>query len=354
MNNEENKNKKGLQAVIIALAAIGLLSIIALGIYGVVSIKESFDQRAYDSDHERYEESSDEIEEEKENAVAEAPKVKELVGAGKDIDRSDVKTITGEPATVAAPVNENGDLKITFLGDGVLDNFRGDNGIDDIVAQNLNATVYNLAVSDTSATPQLEKSIDNKSDDNICGLSIVKALVGEVPLDKLKDKAAGQIIGSHRDEILSSDIFVIEYGIVDFMTGKPKTFSDDPDSFYNYYGALKEMLRLITKNAPNAKIVVCQPSYIYFYRDNGEYVGDTYTLNNGPGSEYDYGDTAGCVAGEFNALFYKLESQGISAQNSGEMLTDGVYMNEKGRRVYADNLSGAITRNFIDPPQQSE
>ena len=114
-----------------------------------------------------------------------------------------------------------------------------------------------------------------------------------------------------------------------------------------YVAALREMVRILQGYFPSAKIIICQPSYLYFYRDNGEYIGDTYSLNNGPGSEFDYAGKAEVVSNEYGTYLYTLDRQGVNSYNCEELMIDGVHLNESGRSLYAANLIDLIKHNVL-------
>ena len=353
--SENNKNTphKGLQIAILILAIIGLVSVLVLSVIGILAVREHFSKEKEEVQTVTAEEKTPDTEA-KPETTEETIENTEEADTGEATQEADPFENVIVPETTAEEaddetVYEDGKLTITFFGDSILDHYRDETGVAGKLSAMLDATVYNLGIGGTCAAAERDAQFSNEKWDCTCGLGMVKALAGEINIDVLRDCTATQIMREHMDEIKESDIFIIEYGINDFLSGKPMASEDlIHDPLYSYVGAMKEMVRILQNNFPNAKIIICQPSYVYFYRDNGEFIGDTYTLNNGPGSEYDYGGKAEYVANEYGAIFYSIDKQGIDSYNSDEMLIDGIHMSERGRALYAENLKNLIWETILD------
>ena len=351
--NEKHPSHKGFQIVILVFAIIGMLSVLGFSIIGILAVKDYF------SDHEsKSSQKVTEAQDDKEDALNEIINSEKITKNGNEEDDG-YASVTAEglknaviPETEASndadiSVYDDGKLKITFFGDSILDGFRDETGIAYRVATDLDATVYNLAIGGTCVTPEADAQLENDKWNCTCGLGMAKALAGEISIDALRDCTATQIMREHLDEIRQSDIFIIEYGINDFMSGKATSSDDYISGMTTYVGALREMVRILQGYFPSAKIIICQPSYLYFYRDNGEYIGDTYSLNNGPGSEFDYAGKAEVVSNEYGTYLYTLDRQGINSYNCEELMIDGVHLNESGRSLYAANLIDLIKHNVL-------
>ncbi|MCR4787585.1 MAG: SGNH/GDSL hydrolase family protein [Lachnospiraceae bacterium] len=350
MNNKENNHvHKVFQIVILVFAVIGMISVLGLSVVGFFAVKnyvlnkDSGKVEIADAE----EETEVNVEEIEEEITPESPEAEKSVMAPMSELKEAALPETETQNLEDQMVYEDGKLTITFFGDSILDNFRDETGIANRMAYDLDATVYNLAIGGTCATPEPDAYFENDRWNCTCGLGMVKALAGDISIDVLRDCTATQILREHIEEIRKSDIFIIEYGINDFLSAKPMASDDYRSGMSTYVGAMREMVNILRTNYPEAKIIICQPSYIYFYRDNGEFIGDTYTLNNGPGSEFDYGGKAEVVANEYGTYFYSLDRQGIDSYNSDEMLLDGIHLSETGRSVYSSNLSGLIKRNIL-------
>ncbi len=346
--NEKKEQHKGFQLVVMVFALIGVISVLTLSVIGIFAVKAYFSK---DKESAKIENSDDKDETELNIETLNSPEPepeKENTDSASQPALKEAVLPDTEPQSVADDtVYEEGKLTITFFGDSILDNYRDETGVANRIAADLEATVFNLAIGGTCVTPEPDSYLEDERWNCTCGLGMVKALAGHIDIDVLRDCTATQILRDHREEILRSDIFVIEYGINDFLSAKPMSSDDYRSGMTTYVGALREMVRILRDNCPDAKIIICQPSYIFFYKDNGEFIGDTYTLNNGPGSEFDYGGKAEVVANEYGTYFYSLDRQGIDSYNSDEMLEDGIHMSEAGRSLYASNLSDLIRRNIL-------
>ena len=359
--NEKKPMNKGLQITILIFALIGVLAVLTLCVIGVLAIRNHFAGGKDEVQKIKVEESTADIDAEageegmKPEEISEDTNTDAEANADKNTDGNEPDPFENVlvPDTEAAEtadefINEDGELTITFFGDSILDHYRDETGVAGKLSAMLDATVEYRAIGGTCAAAERDAKFENERWDCTCGLGMVKALVGDISIDVLRDCAATQIMREHMDEIKQSDIFIIEYGINDFLSGKPMASEDlIHDPLYSYVGAMKEMVRILQSNFPNARIIICQPSYVYFYKDNGEFIGDSYTLNNGPGSEYDYGGKAEYVANEYGAVFYSMDKQGIDSYNSDEMLIDGIHLSERGRALYAENLKNLIWEEIL-------
>lgn len=348
---------KTLSVIIVVFAVIG---VIAVGYLGVVGIKNLIGSSEDDSSNvasllqdvkeSQYEGDETDIgtnvyvDESGENTTAEstAPDfVDPTIPSGEKTE------IVTENATTN-DVNNDGKIQITFLGDSILDNFRGETGICEQVEKILDAKVYNIAIGGTSASVSRGGLGYDDSFDDTCGLGITKVLANRISLDVIMDCKAKEIIREHIEDIKKSDIFVIEYGINDFLACRTRVEMDNLYDPYTYEGALRLMIADLRKINPDAAIVLCQTTYIELYRDNGEYVGNTYTLDNGTGSAMDYNGTMASVVNAVGDLYmFKHEDTGINVYNFNDTVLDGIHLNENGRKIYAENFSKFLADNVI-------
>lgn len=349
--NNGNKQNRTFFIVLVIFAIIGLISLIGLGVFGLVKIKEKITTKAEKPQEVTLVELN-EVDSFKKDENNSAQVVEEHTsGSGNTVAETLSDVVV--PETNASEVEDEVELdperlQIVFLGDSILDNFRDETGIVYLVGEALDADVINLAIGGTSASIGYDNDKSDEKWDSTSGAGVAKAICGIVSPDVLFDCTAKTLIKSHMDDFKNTDIFVIEYGINDFMYGRAMVDLDDLTNPTTYEGALRQMLNAITQTYPNAKIVTCQPSYVEFFRENGEYVGNSYVLNNGPGTEYDYGRKMEMLSKEYGTYFFSFEDNGITMGNASETLLDGVHLNENGRRIYAENLSEFIRDNIIN------
>lgn len=350
-----NNSNKGFSIVLIIFAIIGLISVIGLGVFALMKISDKFADRenqavtTIELEDNRAQESEDtapNIELEAESGLGnnEPPSTTEVTEVLQDALIPDVRASVEDD-----DVELNNDrLQIVFMGDSILDNFRDGTGIVYLVGQALDADVINLAIGGTCASCSVDNDKTDENWDATCGAGVAKAVCGIISPEVFYDCTAKTLIKEHMDDFKNTDIFVIEYGINDFMFGRQMVADDgwDPTT---YVGGLRHMMDALTQTYPNAKVVMCQPSYVEFFRENGEYVGNTYVLDNGTGTEYDYGRKMENIANEFNAYFFPFDDNGITMTNASETLLDGIHLSETGRKIYAENLAEFIKDKVIDP-----
>ena len=341
--NNGNKQNKAFFIVLVIFAIIGLISLIGLGIFGLVKIKEKITNKV----EKPQEVKTVELEETPTpSAIEEKPNAGENEVAEA---LSEIAVPETNPSVVEDEVElDDGRLQIVFLGDSILDNFRDDTGIVYLVGEALDADVINLAIGGTCASISIDNAWSDEEWNSTSGAGVAKAVCGLVNPDVLFDCTAKTLIKSHMDDFKNTDIFVIEYGINDFMFGRQMCDLENLNNPTTYEGGLRHMFNALTATYPDAKIVACQPSYVEFFRENGEYVGNTYVLDNGTGTEYAYGEKMENLSKEYGAYFFSFEDNGITMGNASETLLDGVHLSQEGRRIYAENLSKFIKNYVID------
>lgn len=270
-------------------------------------------------------------------------------------DTLEVKT---EGTAVVPSTDESKyDLQIVLLGDSIIGNDRGDNGVAGCLADACNAKIYNLGIGGTSAgllpLPKEEYNYNNWSSIGLLG--VVNAMVGNID---------NQIFADYKEmyealvecDFNQTDYFVIEYGINDFLSGKiplSRYQADGSvlpiDDVHTYVGAMNTAINMLQTNYPNAKIMVVSPHYCQFF--SGEtYLGDSYTFNLGYGTLIEFSRCATNVYEQNSAngvLFYDaFNESGINAETADKYLEDGIHLSAEGRRVYADYLARLISSDY--------
>lgn len=354
MNSDDKKKiSKPLSIVIVVFAVIGVISVGYLGFKGIQSLVSNSEENRNvatlleNAKENKYsgEENSNVYAEEKTPAPS-SEETSEMPFVDPTQQTSETQNVTVSPEG-NADTNGDGRVQITFLGDSILDNFRGETGICELVAKDLDAKMYNIAIGGTPASVPRNGSAYDDTFDGMCGLAVTKILAGRISIDHIYDCTAKDIIREHAEDIKKSDIFVIEYGINDFLAGRMRVNLDDLNDPFTYEGGLRMMIYDLQAINPSAAIVLCQTTYIELYRDNGEYVGNTYTLDNGPGTAADYNGTMESVANALGLYIFKHADTGIDVYNFNDTVLDGIHLNEKGRAIYAENFSKYLKTQVI-------
>ncbi len=250
---------------------------------------------------------------------------------------------------VGTLVGSDATMQIVVIGDSQFGNYKGYDGLASLVSQYCHANVYNLAIGGTTAAVQLTDGQDMRSWDSDCGLGMTYAIVGDVPADFLQNYSS---IDYQRKvfagcDFSKTDVFVVEYGVNDFMSKIPIDDSSNPSKAYR--SALETIIHRLRSTFPDVAIVICGPGYAQFL-NNGTYVGDSNTLNYGYGTLYDYACAAQNVVSSINqgnvSYMNPYDFLNINASNAKDnLLADGIHMSPENRKKYAQMLSRIIIRS---------
>lgn len=235
------------------------------------------------------------------------------------------------------------ELQIVFLGDSIFDNNRDGTGVPYLTAEQCEADVYNLAIGGTSASLEPGESVWTEDWDSRALVSVVKAMRGEVPTSNFEGSRTQEILDNKNISWEDTDYFIVEYGINDFFRAVPLDNHDDYYDKHTYAGALRYAVSNLQEVAPDATIIMCGPHYAQFYNNQGQFIGDSNTLNTGYGTLFDYKGICQYVAKEYQVEFLDAYFDlGIDGYTAEEYLEDGVHLTAEGRQVYADVLAKMI------------
>ena len=254
------------------------------------------------------------------------------------------------PAGVASTLyGKNGKamFQVVVLGDSQFANFLGTEGLGYLLSQKLHANVYNLALGGKcAAAEQEDRGKDMSQWGTTCGVNLMKAIIGEQDTTCLNGWDYQMNVFNSCD-FSKTDLFVLEYGVNDYLSKKPMYDENDPGSVYTYFGALESMILDIRNYFPEAQILVCTPTYAQFWQGGtGAFLGDSNIINNGYGTLYNYVETATHPAGghQNTSTVNEYENSGINPYTASEDLLDGIHMTDAGRVKYANLLSRVALR----------
>lgn len=240
-------------------------------------------------------------------------------------------------------------FQVVVLGDSQFANFLGMDGLGYLLSEKLHANVYNLALGGKcAAAEQADVGKDMSQWETTCGVNLMKAIVGEQSESCLDGWDYQKNVFESCD-FSKTDLFVLEYGVNDYLSKKPMYDENDPGSVYTYYGALESMIVDIRNYFPNAQILVCTPTYAQFWQGGtGAFLGDSNIVNNGYGTLFNYVETATHPAGGHpnTSTVNEYENSGIDMYSASEDLLDGIHMTEAGRVKYANLLARVALRSM--------
>lgn len=247
-----------------------------------------------------------------------------------------------DTASSDASSSSEDELVVVYLGDSQMDNGREDNtDIPSYVQQILGGTHYNLGVGGSVATNKA--GTDYSQDSNLFGfLSIWD---GRYTVDEclLPTYAAYDIIQNVNLEDV--DVFVLAYGINDFLSKCPRAYDYDTTNYATYKGGLTYGINKLRMLCPNAVIVVCSPTYCYFYDVVGIKNSDGNMADLGYGPLAEYASTCEQTAKEKDCMYldtYYGTTFDLSVYTYDKYTTDGIHLNNTGRQIYATVLSRYI------------
>ncbi len=260
------------------------------------------------------------------------------------------------PPVAEAPVEDDKVMDIVFMGDSQFDNARGTGSEIPAYTCHLldNVRYSNLAIGGTAASLERGHDPDAGTMTDSCFIGLCYALAGKVIDTSFVDKyPAGEELKNIDPSKV--DLYVIEYGANDYINGKDLRNPDDNYDIHSYKGALTVGIETLKSISPNAKFLICGPSYCMWYNADGYVIGDSYTVSKGIGTLSEYADICGNLADEegitymdtMYATYFDLKITTVD-----DYLSDGLHYNEKGRQIYATALAHFIKKTMgIDDPE---
>ena len=352
-------NKKPVQIIVCIFAAIGLVAVIGGAVFlGVSAVKKSSKNAEASSETVKEETLESTIE----NYSAKEKETEEESTASESADASATPSPT--PAKSYAEYGgtielEDGKPLMVFLGDTVYDYHRdGATSIPNLIGERCNANVINLAMEDCPASTAVDADEDDPKSYAHTGIGVAEAMAGLRDVDTLDDSPAKEIIKDNPDIFAQTDVFVISYGIYDFLYDHATNVNDYPEAPWSYEAAIRRIIKAIETVAPEAKIVLMRPTYCEFvYGDNNEFYGSNQDYRRLYGTLFDYANKLDGFDDLDGKLFkYNTEGDdGLNQYSAAECLEeDGINLTETGRRKYTDIVGGYINRNIFktEAPRQ--
>ena len=239
--------------------------------------------------------------------------------------------------------------RVVCLGDSIIGNVRDNTSITAYMEAECGVAVYNGAFGGTTASC---KESENRAakDENI--LSLVK-LTDAICYENFSVQNAGvkrfasmdyfaeAMYGFDKIDWSEVEILVIEHGVNDYLTGAAVDNPVDPYDVTTYGGALRHSLRQLQTMRPDLRIILCTPTYCWFLvkQRNCEEV------DLGGGYLEDYVSVELEIAKEFGVEIvdnYHESGIGGEFENWSKYTSDGLHLNENGRRLVAQRISAVI------------
>ncbi len=233
-------------------------------------------------------------------------------------------------------------MQIVVLGDSQFGNFLGEDGLAYRLMENCDANVYNLAIGGTTCA-MLAGEDESKESESLYGM--VRTLTGELDPSHLSDHKYVYDVYQSCD-FSKTDVFVIEYGLNDYLAAVPMSKSEEGVSqVRSFAGSLIRSVEMLKASFPDAMIIICQPTYAQFFDgESGAYLGDGNILSNGKYCLVDIARTVESVAGSEGDRVWFMDGyfELFNSYNAKDNLLDGMHMNADGRWEYGRYLSCLI------------
>ena len=241
--------------------------------------------------------------------------------------------------------------QVVIVGDSQFGNFTGTDGMAYLLSQKMHANVYNLAIGGKTASvdPEEEGNADVDTWEEACGVSMVEAICGLADPLEVFDVWEYQRNVFYSCDFSKTDIFIIEFGANDYLSGREMYSQLNPTTYFSYWGALEYMINDLREAYPDAQILVCTPTYAQFWESGtGAFLGDSYTVSNYYGTLFNYAQTAMNIVGEHTnvTVVNTYQNADIDIYSAPDDLLDGIHLTESGREKYVSLLSRIALRSL--------
>lgn len=132
------------------------------------------------------------------------------------------------------------------------------------------------------------------------------------------------------------EILIIEHGVNDYLGGVPVSNKEDKWDRNTFSGALRTSLKLLKETYPELRIILVTPTFCAVPDETGVF-RDCNVYSYGGGYLEEYVEAELKVAKEMGVeVIDDYHLSGITADNFETYLSDGLHLNEKGRKIIAD------------------
>ena len=214
--------------------------------------------------------------------------------------------------------------KIVVFGDSIWNGDRGEDGISERVMEQLDVIIYNCAVGGSLAAVEGEApSWDTWDNSSFNGMMYVANGVADAE-DILAGTEAYDVIT--KVDFKEVDYVIVSYGLNDYFSDIPIY----PQTYYDttsYVGALRHGVQKLREEYPQLKFILTSPTYCEWFKGERQFELGAYT------------EAARSVAKEMDTYFLDMyHALGKTPEEKMEYLSDGVHLNEEGRRLYAHSV----------------
>lgn len=238
---------------------------------------------------------------------------------------------------------DDGVMTILALGNDPFSDERGKDGIAEMIAEGLDATVLNGAFPGSTIATKYPEYSNSYPLDGLSLYWVVAALANQnfdlmnrvtADLGNPSAAAAAETLGSvDMDKV---DVLTIMYDLQDYMGDRIVYDDTNENNINSCCGALNASIDLIEQTWPHIRIVVLSHPYGTFTTGDGKVVdGDRDDLGNGTLTDYLGWMIQICVS---NGVTILDNYYGAVTVEDTHLLTDGFHLTVEGRQKVADRV----------------
>ncbi len=233
---------------------------------------------------------------------------------------------------------------IVFLGDSIIGNANGPQGVTALVEEQLGKRVFNGAFGGTTCSLGTDLSWGSVTSVQWSMVKLADAIANDAWQGQLgtmnyadyysEVNAQALYYFEDRMQELSkidfeqAEVLVIEHGTNDYNSGRPLDNPKDKYDITTFGGALRHSLRTLQEAHPELTIVLLSPIYCEF-GENGE--NTCYNWDRGCGTLDAYVQLEEEIAQEYGVVFIDAYAEcGIWEENAEEYLYDGLHLTNEG------------------------
>ncbi len=194
-----------------------------------------------------------------------------VTGENADSFYAALEALTRQARTAPEHFPDLSDYKFIFFGDSVIGNYTDSASIPGVVFGLSGAAVYNCGYGGNSAARSSKFPIF------LPGIAdaFVRGDLSVLPGQEQVCQGVSSYLQDNPGGVSSeSMVFVINYGLNDYFDGHAVDSESDPLDTATYSGALRTAVVTLRTAFPNARIILCTPSYCHYYQDGTDPHGE--------------------------------------------------------------------------------
>jgi len=267
-----------------------------------------------------------------------------------DFDTEPEDYITVMSDELLASKNDDGVTDIVFLGDDLLSDYTGADGIPAMTQKLVaDSKVYNIGFDGMHMSASSSIWSEDNSADSFSLYWVAKSIaLGDYNLlnnyaDSVNPDFKATVEALQSIDFSTVDVLAISYGVHDYLDGRLITDVADPNNISAYTGSLKSSIEAIQEAYPHIRIVVMAPTFCLIEQDGKTLNCDV--TNTGYGMLGDYMVAGKSIAVELNVTYLdNYYGVKINAENFKNYLEDNTHPNEAGRKMIADRLAEVLNK----------